>query len=209
MQICGQTCRKSKMKIVFATGNKGKLREAAEILGPDFELVSPADIGITEDVEETGSTLKENSVLKARFIHERTGLNCFADDTGLEVDYLGGAPGVHSARYASEGHDFDANVRKLLSEMKNCPDDRRTARFRCVVTLIWNGEEHFFVGDMPGKIAKEKAGCGGFGYDPVFISDKYPEHTLAEMPVEYKNSVSHRGQSLRAMAEWLKKENGK
>lgn len=197
------------MKIVFATGNRGKLREAAEILGPDFELVTPADMGITEDVEETGSTLQENSILKARFVHERTGLNCFADDTGLEVDYLGGAPGVHSARYASDGHDFDANVRKLLAEMKDCPEGERTAHFRCVVTLIWNGEEYYFTGDMPGKIAKEKAGCGGFGYDPVFISDAYPQHTLAEMPVEYKNNVSHRGQSLRAMAEWLKKENSR
>lgn len=195
------------MKIIFATGNKGKLREAADILGPDFELVSPADMGITEDVEETGATLKENSLIKARYIHERTGMNCFADDTGLEVDYLGGAPGVHSARYATDGHDFDANIRKLLSEMEACPEDGRTAHFRCVVTLIWNGEEHTFTGDMPGRIALQKAGCGGFGYDPVFISDAFPQHTLAEMPEENKNSVSHRGQSLRAMAEWLK-QNG-
>lgn len=194
------------MKIVFATGNAGKLREAAGILGPDFEIVTPADMGITEDIEETGSTLKENSIIKARYIHEHTGLDCFADDTGLEVDFLDGAPGVHSARYATDGHDFAANVRKLLAEMEECPAGKRTAHFRSVVTLIWKGEEHYFIGDMPGSIALSGAGNGGFGYDPVFIADAFPGHTLAELPIECKNSISHRGQSLRAMAEWLKKE---
>ena len=131
------------MKIIFATGNKGKLREAAEILGGGFALLSPADLGITEDVEETGDTLLENSVIKANYIYARTGLDCFADDTGLEVDALGGAPGVHSARYATEGHDFEANIDKLLAELEKHPGEPRTARFRSVVTLIFKGEYHF------------------------------------------------------------------
>ena len=192
------------MKIVFATGNKGKLREAAEILGPGYELVSPADLGIFEDIEETGETLEENSLIKARYIHSRTGLDCFADDTGLEVDCLGGAPGVHSARYATDGHDFAANIDKLLYEMSKHPGELRKARFRSVVTLIWKGEEHVFSASFEGSIAERKAGCGGFGYDPVFVPDLCPEHTVAELPESFKNEHSHRGKTLREMAAWLK-----
>ena len=191
------------MKIIFATGNKGKLREAAEILGPGFELLTPRDIGITGDIEETGETLEENSRIKAEYIYSRTGMNCFADDTGLEVDCLGGAPGVHSARYATEGHDFAANIEKLLSEMARHPGESRKARFRNVVTLVWNGEYHTFEGRFEGSIAENKAGCGGFGYDPVFISDICPGRTVAELPESFKNEHSHRGKSLRAMAAWL------
>lgn len=194
------------MKLVFATGNKGKLREAAEILGSEFELLSSAQAGITEDVEETGATLEENSIIKAEFIYQRTGLDCFADDTGLEVDALGGAPGVFTARYAGEGCCFDDNMNKLLAELaKLGPSVPRTARFRSVVTLILNGEKHFFEGVMEGRIALQKAGCGGFGYDPVFIADAYPDRTVAELPEDVKNAISHRGQALRAMAEWLNK----
>lgn len=192
------------MKIIFATGNKGKLREAAEILGDGFELVSPADLGITEDIEETGETLEENSIIKAEYLYSRTGMNVFADDTGLEVDALGGAPGVHSARYATEGHDFNANMDKLLSELSKHPGEPRTARFRSVVTLILNGEKHFFEGRMEGRIAMAKAGTQGFGYDPVFIPDLYPDHTVAELGEDVKNEISHRGKSLREMAAWLK-----
>lgn len=206
------------MKIVFATGNKGKLREAAEILGPDFELLCPADLGIFEDIEETGSTLEENSMVKARYIYEKTGLNCFADDTGLEVDALSGAPGIHSARFASDvarrdgdleraaavDHDFAANCAALLSELDKHPGEPRTARFRSVVTLILDGEVHTFVGKMEGQIAKEKAGANGFGYDPVFIADEWPGKCIAEGPDEVKNAISHRGKSLREMAAWLK-----
>lgn len=195
------------MKIIFATGNKGKLREAAEILGDGFELVSPADLGITEDIEETGETLEENSIIKAEYLYSRTWMNVFADDTGLEVDALGGAPGVHSARYATEGHDFNANMDKLLSELSKHPGEPRTARFRSVVTLILNGEKHFFEGRMEGRIAMAKAGTQGFGYDPVFIPDLYPDHTVAELGEDVKNEISHRGKSLREMAAWLK-ENG-
>lgn len=192
------------MKIVFATGNKGKLREAAEILGPDFELLSSAEVGINEDIEETGETLEENSIIKAEYVHARTGMNCFADDTGLEVDCLGGAPGVHSARYATEGHDFNANMDKLLSEMEKHRGEPRTARFRSVVTLIWNGEKHTFTGSFEGSIAEGKSGNGGFGYDPVFVSDLCPGKTVAELPESFKNEHSHRGKALRAMVLWLK-----
>ena len=192
------------MKIIFATGNKGKLREAAEILGEGFELLSPADLGITEDIEETGETLKENSILKADYIHERTGMDCFADDTGLEVDALGGAPGVHSARYATDGHDFDANIVKLLAEMEKHPGDPRTARFRSVVTLVFNGEKHFFEDTLEGVISQERRGENGFGYDPVFIPDCFPENTVSELHDDTKNAISHRGKALRAMAAWLR-----
>ena len=204
------------MKLVFATGNRGKLSEAQEILGPEYELVTPSELGIDDDVEETGSTLAENSLIKAKAIHEATGLDCFADDTGLEVDGLDGAPGVHTARYASEvaerdglapvaSHDFAANIRTLLRELSLHPGASRKARFRTSVTLILSGKEYIFDGTMEGRIADSEAGCGGFGYDPVFISDEYPDRTVAEIPEETKNSISHRGKALRAMAEFLKK----
>lgn len=205
------------MKIIFATGNKGKLREASEILGPGFELVTPADFGITEDIPETGETLEENSLQKARYLFDRTGLACFADDTGLEVDGLGGAPGVHSARYASEvsereghpdpctDHDFNANMDTLLRELgKRGPEASRKARFRSVITLILaDGSVHSFDGRMEGRIAAEKTGTKGFGYDPIFIPDDFPQGTLGELGEEVKNAFSHRGKSLREMAAWL------
>ena len=191
------------MKIIFATANAGKLREAAEVLGPGFEIVSPASLGITEDIPETGSTLQENSLQKAQYLFDRTGLPCFADDTGLEVDALGGAPGIYSARYAGPGHDSEANMDKLLAELIRL-DDRR-ARFRTVVTLILaDGQPHFFEGSCEGSIARERHGTGGFGYDPVFLPDAYPDRTLAEVSEEEKNAVSHRGKAIRAMAEWLR-----
>ena len=200
------------MKIIFATGNAGKLREASEVLGPEYEIVSPASLGITEDIPETGSTLQENSLQKARYLFERTGLPCFADDTGLEVDALGGAPGIYSARYAGPGHDHDANMAKLLAELEirrseSANDDMsRRARFRTVVTLILaDGEPHFFEGTCEGSIATARRGSGGFGYDPVFLPDAYPGRTLAEVSEAEKNAVSHRGRAIRAMADWLKK----
>lgn len=195
------------MKIVFATANKGKLREAAEILGPEFELVTPADLGITQEIEETGTTLEENSLIKAGFLWDRTALICFADDTGLEVDALGGAPGVYTARYAGEGCDFNDNMEKLLLELAAAGavlPEQRKARFRSVVTLIIGGKPYTFEGIMEGRIATEKAGCGGFGYDPVFIADAYPDRTVAELEDHTKNAISHRGKSLRQMALWLR-----
>lgn len=165
-------------KIVFATGNRGKLREASEILGEGFELVTPADFGITEDIPETGETLQENSLQKARYIYDRKGCDCFADDTGLEVDALGGAPGVYTARYAGPSKDFNLNMDKVLAELAGLEatgrEVSRRARFRSVVTLILNGKVHQFEGTMEGTIAREKSGRGGFGYDPIFIPDEYP-----------------------------------
>lgn len=199
------------MELLFATGNKGKLREACEILGEGYRILSPADFSIEREPEETGLTFKENSLIKAEYYSAASGgVNCFADDSGLEVDALGGAPGIFSARYAGgEGHDFDANIAKLLSELgKIGPEVLRTARFRCVVTLLLGGQPYYFEGTLEGKIALQRSGCGGFGYDPIFLPDAFPGKTLAEVSEEEKNGISHRGQALRAMAAWLE-TNGK
>lgn len=200
------------MELIFATSNKGKLREAREILGPGYTLKSSADAGVTEDIPETGSSFQENSLQKAEYIWKKCGCDCFSDDSGLEVDALGGAPGIYSARYAGDGHDFDRNISKLLHELavldaeaiiKGEPAPLRTARFRCVVTLMLDGTPHFFDGSIEGKIAYERCGKGGFGYDPVFIPDAFPDRTLAEVDEDVKNSISHRGEALRKMAAWL------
>ena len=205
------------MKLVFATANPGKVREAAEILGPGFEIITAAEAGITEEIPETGNSLRGNSLQKASYIYERTGLDCFADDSGLEVDILGGEPGVHTARYGGPQRDPAANIAKLLSEMARreqeasvareygipTPNATRKARFRTSVTLILHGEKHFFDGVMEGRIARKCSGHGGFGYDPVFIPDGY-DITNAELPEGGKNAISHRGKALRAMAEFLK-----
>lgn len=186
------------MKIVFATNNAHKLAEVRAVLGGGFELVTLREVGITEDIPETGATLEENASEKARYVYERTGLDCFADDTGLEVEALNGAPGVRSARYATEGHDFAANNRKLLSELQGA--DNRRARFRTVISLIRGGEEQRVEGIVRGSIALSEAGCGGFGYDPLFIPEGY-DVTFAEMSADEKNAISHRG---RAVAELVK-----
>lgn len=190
------------MDLVFATGNAGKLREAAEILGPGFRVLSPADVGLAGfDVEETGTTFRENSLLKARALWQACGLPCFADDSGLEVDALGGAPGIYSARYASD-HNFASNIDRLLAELNEVED--RSGRFRCVVTLILpDGKPHFFDGACEGSIARERHGAGGFGYDPVFVPDLYPNLTMAELSEDAKNAISHRGVALRLMATYL------
>ena len=205
------------MKLVFATGNVGKLREASEILGEGFELVSLADVGIHEDIPETGKTLRANSLQKAKYLFDTVGCNCFADDTGLEVDALGGAPGVYTARYAGDDKDFNKNMDKVLYELsvleseakmaaslglKTKPVSRR-ARFKSVITLIINGEVKMFEGTLEGVISREKSVNGGFGYDPIFIADEFPGLTLADISEEEKNAISHRGKALRAMAQWL------
>ena len=189
-------------KIVFATGNSGKLREASEILGEGFELVPLTEIGITEDIPETGDTLRENSLQKAQYVFDHCGCDCFADDTGLEVDALGGAPGVYTARYAGDDKDFNKNMDKVLYELERVGGSRR-ARFKSVITLFIDGEPHFFEGTLEGEISHEKSGNGGFGYDPIFIADEYPGQTLADISEEQKNDISHRGKALRAMAQWL------
>ena len=189
------------MKIVFATNNKHKLEEIKDILGKDFEIVSLAEIGCHEDIPETGLTLEENARQKSTYIVEHYNHDCFADDTGLEVDALKGEPGVHSARYA-EGtdHDSEANMRKLLSKMANVKD--RTARFRTVISLIINGVEHQFEGRVEGRIATEKHGTEGFGYDPIFIPEGY-DKSLAELGEEVKNQISHRARAVKKLAEYL------
>lgn len=198
------------MKIYFATGNSGKLREAREILGPSFEVLSPLDAGVEGEAEETGATFIENSLLKAQFLFDRLGESCFADDSGLEVDALGGAPGIYSARYASD-HNFADNIDRLLSELEKIygtSDSEETfpgaARFRCVTTLILpDGVPHYFEGTVEGRIARRRHGDGGFGYDPVFVPDAFPGKTIAELPEDVKNGISHRGVALRKMADWL------
>ena len=191
-------------KLIFATANKGKLREAGEILGDRFEVVSPSSLGLDAEVEENGDTLEANSRIKAAHLYALSGQDCFADDTGLEVEALGGAPGVYSARYAGEGHDDKANIAKLLSELSRLgPGASRRACFRTVVTLILDGEEYLFEGRMDGSIALVEAGSNGFGYDPVFVPDAYPDKTLAQLSDEQKNAMSHRGKAIRAMAEFL------
>ena len=189
------------MKIVFATNNKHKLEEIKDILGKDFEIVSLAEIGCHEDIPETGLTLEENARQKSTYIVEHYNHDCFADDTGLEVDALKGEPGVHSARYA-EGtdHDSEANMRKLLSKMANVKD--RTARFRTVISLIINGVEHQFEGRVEGRIATEKHGTEGFGYDPIFIPEGYNK-SFAELGEEVKNQISHRARAVKKLAEYL------
>ena len=209
------------MKLVFATANPGKVREAAEILGEGFEIITAAQAGISEDLPETGNSFRANSLQKAEYIYKKTGLNCFADDSGLEVDILGGGPGVQTARYSGEDRNADKNMAKLLSEMSRreseasvmrdlglpTPHANRKARFRTAVVLIVNGEMHFFDGVMEGSIARERRGNGGFGYDPVFIPEGM-DQTNGELGEAFKNTISHRGKALRAMAEYLKNDKG-
>ena len=190
------------MKLVFASANPGKIREANEILQGRFEVIPASEAGVTEEIPETGATIEENSLQKAQYLYERTGMDCFADDTGLEVDALGGAPGVHTARYGNpSGKDFNANIDRLLRELEGVKD--RRARFRTCVTLILGGETHRFEGIMEGRIATERRGDGGFGYDPVFLPDGCDGLSAAELTQEHKNAISHRGKAVRALAAFL------
>lgn len=188
------------MKIVFATNNAHKLGEVAQVVGDKFELVTLRECGIMEDIPENEPTLEGNALAKARYVYERTGLNCFADDTGLEVDALGGEPGVRSARYATDGHDDEANKKLLLERMQGV--ESRAAQFRTAVALIIGGKEYLFEGVVRGDIATEEHGEGGFGYDPLFLPEG-GEKTFAEMSAEAKNEISHRGRAVRKLAEFL------
>lgn len=192
-------------EIIFATNNAHKLSEVQAILGEGVRLVTLRECGITEDIPENEPTLEGNALAKARYVHGRTGRDCFADDTGLEVDALGGAPGVHSARYATDGHDFAANNRLLLRNLEGCAD--RSAHFRTVVALILDGREYLFEGRVDGRIIESESGDGGFGYDPLFMPDGF-DRTFAQMSAEEKNSVSHRGRAVRKLAGFLS-ETGK
>ena len=188
------------MKIVFATNNAHKLDEVRQVVGDKFALVSLRECGIVEDIPENEPTLEGNALAKARYIYERTGADCFADDTGLEVDALGGEPGVRSARYATDGHDDEANKRLLLERLKGV--ENRAAQFRTAVALIMGGKEYLFEGIVRGRIATEQHGEGGFGYDPLFVPEGY-DRTFAQMSAEEKNAISHRGRAVRKLAEFL------
>ncbi len=197
------------MKIVFATNNKNKLSEIRDILRSDFEIVSLQDIGCHADIPETGSTLEENAMQKARYIYDNYNMSVFADDTGLEVDALGGAPGIYSARYAGgEGHDSEANMTKLLGELGE--NNNRKARFRTAIALILkedgNGNitEKLFEGIVRGEIIKERRGGEGFGYDPIFQPEGY-DRTFAELGPDVKNKISHRARAVARLVEYLRK----
>ena len=188
-------------EIIFATNNAHKLSEVQAVLGDNFKLITPRDCGITEDIPETAATLEGNASQKSHYLYDRVGKNCFADDTGLEVEALGGEPGVRSARYATDGHDFEANNRLLLKNLEGVAN--RKACFRTVISLILDGEEHLFEGIVEGHIAESEAGCGGFGYDPLFVPEGY-DCTFAEMSAEEKNAISHRGRAVQKLVEFLK-----
>ena len=188
-------------KLIFATNNAHKLGEVQALLGDAFTLVTLRECGITEDIPETADTLEGNALQKARYVYEKTGLDCFADDTGLEVDALGGAPGVHSARYATDGHDFAANNRLLLKNLEGTTN--RTARFRTVIALIIDGVEYTFEGRVDGTIATAESGSEGFGYDPLFVPSG-EIITFAQMSAEAKNAISHRGRAVAKLVNFLK-----
>lgn len=194
------------MEIIFATGNAHKAVEAQKALGDSFTLIMPKELGFTEEIPENGDTLQANAIEKAEFLWKRFGKNCFADDTGLEVDALGGAPGVYSARYAGPDKGSEANMTKLLAELEKAGETgeiSRKARFRTVVALILEGELHLFNGVLEGEIALHRSGSEGFGYDPIFIPSGYTK-TLAEISLDEKNAISHRGKAMRALAEFLR-----
>lgn len=188
------------MKIVFATNNTHKLEEIRRMLRGSHQIVSLAEIGCHEDIPEEQDTLEGNALQKARYIKQHYGYDCFADDTGLEIDALGGRPGVYSARYAGEAKDSEANMRKVLAEMQGHSD--RRARFRTVIALILGNEEHLFEGKVEGEILTARQGSAGFGYDPVFRPDGY-DRSFAEMDPDTKNSISHRGKATRKLAAFL------
>ena len=208
------------MRIVFATNNQHKLSEIRQILGSRVEVLSLKDIGCDVDIPETGSTLEENALQKAQYVYDHYHIDCFADDTGLEVDALDGAPGVYSARYAAIGpigpispispispigptHDSEANMARLLHELGE--NNNRRARFRTVIALIQQGEVHEFEGIVNGQIIRERRGGEGFGYDPIFQPDGY-DQTFAELGIEIKNQISHRARATAKLAEYLLKE---
>lgn len=188
------------MKLVFATNNQHKLDEVRKITAGYTEIVSLSDIDCHDDIPETADTLEGNALQKVRYIKENFGYDCFADDTGLEVEALDNAPGVYSARYAGPGHDSEANMNKLLQEMEG--KENRKARFRTAIALILNGKEYLFEGIVNGTIIKEKRGGSGFGYDPIFVPDTYSQ-TFAEMGNEIKNQISHRAEAVRKLTAFL------
>ena len=194
------------MDLVFATNNQHKLKELQALLGNEFHLLSLNDIGCDEEIPEEQPTLEGNASQKARFIFEKYGYNCFADDTGLEIEALHGEPGVFSARYAGEEKNAEANMNKVLAEMTKI--NERNARFRTVISLIINGQEKQFEGIVNGTILKEKRGNSGFGYDPIFLPNGF-DKSFAEMELSAKNEISHRGRAVRKLVDYLKESEHK
>lgn len=193
-----------KMDLIFATHNRHKVSEVQAMLPAGIHVRSLSDLGCDEDIPETADTLQGNALQKAQFVHECYNCNCFADDTGLEIDALDGRPGVYSARYAGEGCSFDDNVRKVLAELENVPLEQRTARFRTVVALILDGRTYFFEGKVEGLMTLERHGVEGFGYDPIFLPEGYGQ-TFAEMDASEKNRISHRGRAMAQMVGFLER----
>jgi len=188
------------MKLVFATNNANKLSEIRSLVTTGIEILSLKDINCNEQLPETNPTLQENALQKAKYVFDNYGFNCFADDTGLEIDALGGAPGVYSARYAGEDCRAEDNIKKVLEKLKD--ESERTAKFRTVIALIIDGEATFFEGECEGKITKTKSGVEGFGYDPIFTSNGY-EITFAEMSKVEKGAISHRGKAVEKLVSFL------
>ena len=191
------------MKLVFATNNRHKLDEVRAIVGDRVEVLSLNDIECHDEIPETADTLQGNALIKARYIYDKYGLNCFADDTGLEVEALSGEPGVYSARYAGEECSSEANMQKLLHNLTG--KSNRNAQFRTVIALIINGEEKLFNGIVKGSITEEKRGDSGFGYDPIFIPEGFSE-SFAQMSSEQKNSISHRYRATEKLSNYLKEK---
>lgn len=192
------------MKLVFASNNKNKIQEIQALVPSVIQIVSLEDIGCTEDIPETADTIEGNAILKANYVTEKYGYNCFADDTGLEVDALNGAPGVYSARYAGEQKDANDNMDKLLSELKD--KTNRKANFKTVIVLNLNGNQNLFTGIINGKIIEEKIGTNGFGYDPIFVAEGF-DKTFAELTMEEKSTISHRGIAVKELILFLQKQN--
>ena len=190
-------------KLVFATRNSNKLREIKPAIN-SFEIIGLKSLGITEEIPETGATFKENALIKAKYVYNKTGLNCFSDDTGLEIEALGNRPGVYSARYAGTDCNAEENIKKVLRELG--ASTNRKAYFKTVIILILNGEEYCFEGKVKGEISKKKIGVGGFGYDPIFRPNNY-EQTFAQMSIELKNKISHRGLAVNRLVSFLNQEN--
>lgn len=188
-------------ELVFATNNSHKIEEVSAMLGGEIKITSLAELGCHDDIPETADTFAGNALMKAEYVLRHFARNCFADDSGLEVECLGGEPGVLSARYAGEHGNAQANMDKLLEAMKDC--DNRKACFKTVIALILDGETHFFEGRVDGYITRDKRGEGGFGYDPIFVPDGY-DKTFAELGEEIKNKISHRAAAVAKLCEFLK-----
>lgn len=190
-------------QIVFATNNAHKLEELRQIMGEQFEVLSLAEINCYEDIPEDQPTIEGNARQKAEYIREHYGYDCFSDDTGLEIDALGGEPGVHSARYGGVAHDSERNIDKVLRLMADVPMEQRTAHFRTAICLLMDGEEHLFEGRVEGRILTERHGSGGFGYDSIFQPLEGDGRTFAQMAPEEKNAISHRGRAVARLVQFL------